>query len=97
MTPGSSGSKIQVTSLEVRYTAYFFVKMACPREPVRMIHWFSAAVAFEGAGHAKLMRAGAGWTKDRLLDISEALGVPLFNQRTRMGLSDERKGQLVQR
>jgi len=44
------------------------------------------------------MRLNAGaFSKAQYLDVAEALGVPLYNHRSKSGLSDIKKGELVQR
>lgn len=45
-----------------------------------------------------MMRLPAGaFSKAQYLDVAEALGVPIYNHRSRTGMSDIKKGQLIQR
>jgi hypothetical protein len=91
-------SKIEVTPMQVLVTSWFTARRQASRQDIRTMHWFSTATVFEGEGHSKLLRIpGGGWTRGQLLDISEALGVPLYDHRKRSGMSDVTKGRLVQR
>jgi hypothetical protein len=90
-------TRIEVTPDSVIYRG-FPGKGSCRRADVTSVHFFSSAVTFVGANHQRLMRLPAGaFSKAQYLDIAEALGVPMYNHRSRTGMSDIKKGQLVQR
>jgi hypothetical protein len=91
-------SSIQVSPSTVRVAIVFMRVLEAPRNEIRTMHLLSGKTAFEGAdGSVVLLVDGVGWGKNRLLDVSEALGVPLYDHRIKMGLSDQKVGVLVQR
>jgi hypothetical protein len=94
---GQMLTKIEVTPDAVIFRS-FPGKGSCRRADVRSVHFFSSAVTFVGADHQRLMRLNAGaFSKAQYLDVAEALGVPMYNHRSKSGLSDIKKGELVQR
>jgi hypothetical protein len=94
---GQMLTKLEVTPDAVAFRS-FPGKGSCRRADVRSVHLFSSAVTFVGADHQRLMRLNAGaFSKAQYLDVAEALGVPLYNHRSKSGLSDIKKGELVQR
>lgn len=51
------------------------------------MHWYGDTFTFVNDGQQVLLKVGSlGWTRGQLLDLSEALGVRLYNHRTKRGL-----------
>jgi hypothetical protein len=94
---GQMIARLEVTTDAVIFRT-FPGKGSCRRADVRSVHFFSSAVTFVGADHQRLMRLNAGaFSKAQYLDLAEALGVPMYNHRSKSGLFDIKKGELVQR
>lgn len=107
------GGKIEVTPTDVKvriwmgYPRYSrmglrTVRESARRDAIHAMHWYGGAgpsLTFEDEGHWVLMGfLIEGWTRGQLLDLSEMLGVPLYDHRTKHGWGkDARDGQLVQR
>jgi hypothetical protein len=93
------GMKIEVTSTDVGLSTWPRRRPSAPREGIKAMRWYGQSFTFEDDDHRLLLKIGGlGWTGDQLLDVSEALGVPLYSYRTKHGLgTDASKGQLIQR
>jgi hypothetical protein len=91
--------RIEVTSTDVVVRQWPFPKSSASREAIKVMHWFGRSVTFVDDDHRVLLKIGAlGWAGGQLLDLSEALGVHLYNHRTQHGFgTDASKGQLMQR
>jgi hypothetical protein len=96
---GTFGLKIEVTSDEVRMTIWLIRRQAVPRAAIAAMHWYSGKFTLVDADDRVLLKASfPGLTRGQLLDLSEALGVRLYNHRTKRGLgNDSRQGQLMER
>lgn len=93
------GSTVEVTAVDVRASGRSFRRTVVPREVIHAMHWNSTYITFVDSGHGVLLRiASYGWTGSQLLGIAEALGVPLYNHRTKLGFGkDVRVGKLLTR
>jgi hypothetical protein len=61
------------------------------------MHLFGQSVRFEDRDHVLLKISTYSWIQRQWLDISVALGVPLYDHRTKLGWGqDARRGRLVQ-
>lgn len=93
------GMKIEVTPTDVGFSQWLLRRPSAAREAIQAMHWYGSSVTFVDDDHRVLLKIGGlGWTGGQWLDVSEALGVHLYDHRTRGGLGrDASKGQLVQR
>lgn len=97
------GETVEVTPADVRTagwaSGWSFRRTVVPRERIHAMHWDSKYVTFRDSDRGLLLRiASYGWTGSQLLGIAEALGVPLYNHRTKRGFGkDVRVGKLVTR
>jgi len=93
------GMKIEVTSMDVGMSRWLLRRGSAPREAIRAMHWFGPSVTFVDADHRVLLKLSSlGWSGSQWLDVSEALGVHLYNHRTKRGFgTDAQQGQLMQR
>jgi hypothetical protein len=92
-------TRIEVTSADVGLSTWLSRRKSAPREEVYAMHWYGRSFTFTAEDNRVLLSVPSfGWTRGQLLDMSEALGVHLYNHRTKRGLgSDAWKGQLMQR
>jgi hypothetical protein len=92
-------TKVEVTPTDVRLSIWLLPRRSAPRDAIRAMHWYGRSFTFVDDDHRVLLKvASLGFTRGQLLDLSEALGVRLYNHRTKRGLgSDVWKGQLMQR
>lgn len=92
-------TKIEVTPTHVRLSIWLFRRESVRRDEIYAMHWYGRSFTFvNDAQRVLLSLRGPGWTRGPLLDLSESLGVRLYNHRTRRGLGqDAWDGQLVQR
>jgi hypothetical protein len=90
---------VEVTPVDVRASGKSFRPTVVPRERVSTMHWTSNVITFRDADHGLLLRiASYGWTGSQVLAIAEALGVPLYNHRTKRGFGkDVKVGKLMTR
>jgi hypothetical protein len=95
---GLSTAVIDVTDADVRFRGPF-ARRSVPRDQVGSMHLFGTYVSFANPQNLEVLKLGTlGWTRRQWLDISEVLGVPLYNHRTQMGLGrDAQQGRLMQR
>lgn len=93
------GMTIEATSTDVGLSTWLLRRRSAPREAVKAMHWYGESFTFVDDDQRILLKIGGlGWTRGQLLDLSEALGVPLYNHRTKRGLGgDAGKGQLMER
>lgn len=93
------GMKIELTSTDVGLRQWPLRSSSAPREPIKAMHWYSQSFTFVDDDHRLLLKIGGlGWTGSQLLYLSQRLGVPLYNHRTKHELgTDASKGQLIQR
>jgi hypothetical protein len=68
-----------------------------PRSAIASIHVYSFYVVLSGRDGRKVLSSNPYWTRDQLLDLSEALGVPLVNHRTFGGWGRSTPGTVVTR
>jgi hypothetical protein len=94
-----AGSKIEVTSTDAALSGWLVRRRSAPREAIKAMHWYGQSFTFVDDDHRVLLKiASLGWSRGQLLDVSEALGVRLYNHRTKHGLGgDAWTGQLMQR
>ncbi len=90
---------VEVTPVDVRIIGKSFRPTVVPRERISTMHWTSDHITLRDSDQGVLLPiAGYGWTGRQLLEIAEALGVPLYNHRTKRGFGkDVRAGKLVTR
>jgi hypothetical protein len=92
------GTSVDVTETAVGYRSLPRIKKSASRDQLTAMHLISMYVTFEGDHRELLKIPTMGWTPRQWLEISAALGVPLYDHRTRMGLGDDAKhGLLMQR
>jgi hypothetical protein len=93
------GTTIAVTTTDVGIRMWFFGRRAAQRDAIYAMHWFSASLTWVDRGNDVLLRtASPGWTSSQVLELSEALGVPLYSHRTRRGWgNDARNGHVTVR
>jgi hypothetical protein len=93
------GAAIEVTDSVVVLRVWPFGRKTAQRDQIQAMHLFAYFVSFEDPRKTKLLKiATFGWTRRQWLDVSEALGVPLYGHRTKMGFGhDVRQGRLMQR
>jgi hypothetical protein len=93
------GTAIEVTPRDVGVRLWFFGRRAAQRDAIYAMHWFSASFTCVDLHNDVLLRiASFGWTRSQVLDLSRALGVPLYSHRTKGGWgNDARIGQAMRR
>ena len=93
------GTTIAVTPREVVLGMWLIRRQSAPRDQIQALHWYGDAFTFVSEGQQVLLKVGSlGWNRGQLLDLSEALGVRLYNHRTKRGLGkNAREGQLLRR
>jgi hypothetical protein len=93
------GMKIEATPADVGLSTWLLRRKSATREAIKAMHWYGQSFTFVDEDHRVLLKIGGlGWSRGQLLDLSEALGVRLYNHRTKRGLgSDAWKGQLMRR
>lgn len=93
------GMRIVVTPADVSLRQFLLPRRSAPREAIKVMHWFGRSFTFVDDDHRILLKIGGlGWNGSQLLDLSEALGVHLYNHRTQHGFgTDAQQGQLMQR
>lgn len=95
---GKFGTKIEVTPAEVGFKTWLVRRRSAPRDAVQSMHWYERQFTFAAADQVLLGIPSFGWTRGQLLDLSEALGVPLYNHRTKRGFGrDAGVGQVMRR
>lgn len=81
------GTKVEVTPTDVGLSMWLIRRKSAPRDAIYAMHWYGDAFTFVNDGQQVLLKVGSlGWTRGQLLDLSEALGVRLYNHRTKRGL-----------
>lgn len=92
-------TSIEVTPGEVSQKVWLFRPKSAPRDAIKAMHWYEQQFRFvDGDERALLGIPGFNWTRGQLLDLSSALGVPLYNHRTKRGFGrDAVAGRLVRR
>ena len=92
-------STVEVTSVYVRASGRSFRRTVVPRERIHAMHWTSNVVTLRDSDNGLLLQTTSfGWTGSQLLGIAEALGVRLYDHRTKRGFGkDVRVGKLVTR
>lgn len=97
---GKFGTKMWVTSTEIGQSGWLGSgRKSTPRDEVQSMHLYSGRFTFEDEFDRQLLRFGTmGWTRNQLFDVSEALGVDIYDHRTQRGFGkDTSEGRLVQR
>ena len=92
--------KIEVTPADVGLTTWpVRRRQSASRDSIRAMRWYSRTLNFVDGDNRVLLKVGSlGWTGGQWLELSEALGVRLYNHRTKGGLGqDTLQGQVVQR
>ncbi|HUC24656.1 MAG TPA: hypothetical protein VMA73_18255 [Streptosporangiaceae bacterium] len=64
---------------------------------ITAIHVWPYYVRFLDKDGNAVMRTQPGWGKKQLVEIGEALGVPVYDHRTLLGLSQKEAGTLMRR
>jgi len=90
---------IEVTQVDIRASGKTFRPTVVPRERISAMHWTSRVITLRDSDHNLLLRiASYGWAGSQVLAIAEALGVPLYNHRTKRGFGKDVKiGKLMTR
>jgi hypothetical protein len=93
------GTTIQVTPTDVGVRLWFLGRRAIQRDAIRAMHWYGGSFTFVHLHTEVLLQVQSfGWMGSQMLELSEALGVPLYNHRTKGGFGrDAMNGQLMQR
>jgi hypothetical protein len=103
------GAKIEVTPTHVNVRVWMgypraartlrTLRESARRDAIYAMHWYGGSLTFVNDGQWVLLGfPSAGWTRGQLLDLSEILGVCLYNHRTKHGWGkDAWDGQLMQR
>jgi hypothetical protein len=93
------GTRIVVTPADVSLRQSLVPRRSAPREAIKVMHWFSYYFTFVDDDHRVLLKiASLGWSRGQLLDLSEALGVHLYNHRTKGGFgTDAQNGRIMER
>lgn len=95
---GIFGASVDVTKTAVLFRAWPLRQRSALRDQIATMHLISQYVTFEDAHQVLLKIPTFGRTPRQWLLIAEALAVPLYDHRTKMGLGhDARQGRLMQR
>jgi hypothetical protein len=94
---GILGAVVEVTPEALLFRIWPLKGTSVPRDQIRTMHLFGQSVRFEDRDHVLLKISTYSWIQRQWLDISVALGVPLYDHRTKLGWGqDARRGRLVQ-
>jgi hypothetical protein len=93
------GTTIELTATDVGIRLCFFGRRAAQRDAISAMHWFSGSLTWVDRHNSLLLRISSiGWTRSQVVELAEAIGVPLYNHRTKRGWgNDARIGQVIQR
>jgi hypothetical protein len=71
-------TRIEVTPGDVGLKIWLFRRKPAPRDEIKAMHWYEQQFRFVDEDQRALLGIPSfGWTRGQLLDLSEALGVPI--------------------
>jgi hypothetical protein len=88
--------RLGITESVVRVKqGWYLPERQAARSDIRAIHYFPSAVSFRGPDRKPIMKVAPNWTLRQMLEVADALAVPLYDHRRWLGLRSVTTGRLV--